>query len=109
MSDATSNRPGVDSSGAPSLRRTLSLPLVVLYGLGTTVGAGIYALTGVVAGSAGMWAFAAFGIAAVLAGFTAASYAALSSRYPVAAAEVVFARPSALSRFRVCCRGAGWW
>ena len=39
----------------PALRRNLSLPLLVLYGLGTTVGAGIYALTGKIAGLAGAW------------------------------------------------------
>ena len=35
------------------LKRTLSLPLMVLYGLGPTIGAGIYALIGEVAGIAG--------------------------------------------------------
>ena len=75
-----------------ALRRTLSLPMLVLYGLGTTIGAGIYALTGAVAGSAGMLAFASFGLAALLAGFTAASYAELSSRYPFAAAQAVYMR-----------------
>ncbi|MBW2714187.1 MAG: hypothetical protein JRC77_10615 [Deltaproteobacteria bacterium] len=38
------------------LQRHLNLPLLVLYGLGTTVEAGIYALTGKVAGQAGMLA-----------------------------------------------------
>ena len=38
------------------LRRSISLELLVLYGLGTTVGAGIYALTGEIAGEAGVWA-----------------------------------------------------
>ena len=42
------------------LRRTISLPWLVLYGLGTTIGAGVYALTGVVAGRAGMQAPVAF-------------------------------------------------
>ena len=36
-------------SAQPTLRRSLSLPLLVLYGLGTTIGAGIYALTGKIA------------------------------------------------------------
>ena len=63
------------SSGgdAPALRRNITLPWLVLYGLGTTVGAGIYALTGVVAGRAGMFAPAAFVLAAFLAFFTALS------------------------------------
>ena len=39
-----------------SLNRVLSLPVLTLYGLGTTVGAGFYALVGKVAGQAGTWA-----------------------------------------------------
>ena len=35
------------------LRRVLSLPLLTLYGVGTIVGAGFYALLGKVAGMAG--------------------------------------------------------
>ena len=33
----------------PTLKRNLSWPLIFLYGLGTTIGVGIYALTGEVA------------------------------------------------------------
>jgi APA family basic amino acid/polyamine antiporter len=73
-----------------TLRRSVSLPWLVLYGLGTTVGAGIYALTGVVAGRAGMYAPAAFVLAAVLAFFTALSFAELSSRFPRAGGEAVY-------------------
>ena len=36
------------------LKRSINLPLLVLYGLGTIVGGGIYALLGKVAGQAGM-------------------------------------------------------
>ena len=34
----------------PKLRRRLSLTLVILYGLGVTIGAGIYVLIGATAG-----------------------------------------------------------
>ena len=34
---------------ATSLKRTLTLPLLVLYGLGVTIGAGIYVLIGAAA------------------------------------------------------------
>ncbi|MEZ4216013.1 MAG: APC family permease [Myxococcota bacterium] len=79
--------------GAPgSLERRLGPVALVLYGLGTTVGAGIYALTGEVARVAGAWAFASFALAALLAGASAASFAALSARFPRAAAEAVFVR-----------------
>ncbi|MGI9598358.1 MAG: APC family permease, partial [Acidimicrobiales bacterium] len=74
----------------PTLRRRLSLPLVVLYGLGTTIGAGIYALTGEVAGEAGMRAPLSFLVSAMLAGVTAIGFAELAGRLPKAAGEAVF-------------------
>ncbi len=73
-----------------SLRRTISGPLLVFYGVGTMLGAGIYALIGEVAGSAGIYAPAAFAIAAVIAGLTATSFAEFSSRYPKSAGEAVY-------------------
>jgi basic amino acid/polyamine antiporter, APA family len=42
--------------GAVPLRRRLGLALLVLYGTGITVGAGIYVLIGAVAGHAGIYA-----------------------------------------------------
>lgn len=50
----------------PTLRRRLSLVHITLYGLGTTIGAGIYALIGEVAGAAGMFAPISFLVAALL-------------------------------------------
>ena len=64
--------------------------MLVLYGLGTTIGAGIYALTGEVAGSAGMRAPLAFLMSALLAGVTAIGFAELAGRLPKAAGEAVF-------------------
>jgi amino acid transporter len=72
------------------LRRDVSLPMLVLYGLGTTVGAGIYALTGEVAGQAGMRAPLSFLVSAMLAGITAIGFAELAGRLPKAAGEAVF-------------------
>lgn len=83
----------------PSLKQALSLPLIVLYGLGTTVGAGIYALTGKVAGVAGMHAPLSFLLAAVLVGFTAFSFAELSSRLPYSAGAARFVRTAFDSRW----------
>lgn len=74
------------------LNRTLGLPLLVLYGLGTVVGAGIYAVIGEVATSAGVYAPLAFFVAAVMALFSAMSLAELSARYPKSAGEAVFVR-----------------
>lgn len=82
------------------LQREVSLPMLVLYGLGTTVGAGIYALTGEVAGVAGMRAPLSFLVAAVLAGVTGLSFAELAGRLPRAAGEAVFVE-HAFARRRV--------
>jgi len=80
------------------LRRSLGLVQIVLYGLGTTIGAGIYALVGEVAGVAGTAAPAAFAIAVLMAGFTAFSFAEMVARFPFSAGSAVyvhegFARP----------------
>ena len=58
-------------NGSVTLKRSLSLPMLVLYGLGTTIGAGIYALIGEIAGVAGYLAPFSFLLAALLAGVTA--------------------------------------
>jgi amino acid transporter len=54
------------------------------------IGGGIYALTGKIAGEAGMYAPFSFALSACLAFLTALSYAELSSRYPVSAGEVKY-------------------
>ena len=76
------------------LRRALSLPLLVFYGLGVTVGAGIFALIGEIVRSAGDGATAAFVIAGVIAGVTGVSYAFLSAEYPRAGGEAVYVNMS---------------
>lgn len=81
-----------------TLRRQLSLPLLVLYGVGITVGAGIYVLIGEVAGSAGVFAPWSFLLAAVVMIFTVASYAELSTRYPVSAGEAAYVDAAFRSR-----------
>lgn len=75
-----------------ALRRRLSLPLLVLYGVGVTIGAGIYVLIGSVAGHAGMHAPLAFVLAAIVMGLTVGSYAELCTRYPVAAGEAAYVK-----------------
>jgi APA family basic amino acid/polyamine antiporter len=75
-----------------ALRRRLSLPLLVLYGIGVTIGAGIYVLIGSVAGHAGMHAPLAFVLAAIVMGLTVGSYAELCTRYPVAAGEAAYVK-----------------
>ncbi len=72
------------------LKRGLSLWLLVFYGLGNILGAGIYVLVGKVAGSAGLFAPVAFFTASLVAMFTALSYAELAARYPLSAGEAVY-------------------
>src|SRR3954447_25066866 len=74
------------------LRRRLGLPLLVLYGTGITIGAGIYVLIGAVAGHAGAYAPWSFFLAAVVMAFTVGSYIELSTRYPVSAGEAAYVR-----------------
>lgn len=76
----------------PALNRRLNLPLLVFYGLGTTIGAGIFVLVGKVAGRAGMAAPVSFLVASVLAAFTAFSFAELVGRYPRSAGEALYVR-----------------
>jgi len=76
----------------PELRRSLSLPLVVLYGLGVTIGAGIYVLLGATAGRAGIHAPLSFVLASAVVAFSAASFAELSARFPVSAGEAAYVR-----------------
>ncbi len=64
--------------------------MLTLYGLGTILGAGIYVLIGKVALYAGLYAPIAFILAALLAGLSGYSYAALSSRHPKSAGEAVY-------------------
>ena len=75
-----------------TLKRSVNLPLLTLYGLGTIIGAGIYVLVGEVAQLAGIFSPISFLIAAVIAGFTAFTYAELSSRYPKSAGEAFYAK-----------------
>lgn len=74
----------------PTLKRSLGLWLVALYGLGNIVGAGIYVLIGKVAGEAGTGTVLAFAIASVVASLTALSYMELSARFPVSAGATAF-------------------
>ncbi|NJO32326.1 MAG: amino acid permease [Rhodospirillales bacterium] len=86
------------ASASASLTRSLSLAHATLYGLGVTIGAGIYVLIGAAAARAGMHAPLAFVVAAALMALSAASFAELACRYPVAAGEAAYARVAFGSR-----------
>ena len=82
-----------------ALRRRLGLPLLVLYGVGITIGAGIYVLIGAVAGYAGIYAPWSFVLAALVMAFTVASYAEMSTRIPVSAGEAAYVKAAFHSRW----------
>lgn len=90
--DADSRRlpPEKTQPDSPQLIRSLTLTHAVLYGLGVTIGAGIYVLVGAAAGRSGMHAPLAFIAAAIVMGLTAASFAELGTRMPVAASEAAY-------------------
>ena len=82
----------MSSQAGPGLQRSLSLLQATLYGLGVTIGAGIYVLVGAAAARAGMHAPLAFLLAALLMALSAASFAELAGRLPVAAGEAAYVR-----------------
>lgn len=72
------------------LKRTISWKMLALYGLGNILGAGIYVLIGEVAqesGDALLWSFVGAGI---VASFTAVTYGAMASEYPVSAGAAIY-------------------
>jgi amino acid transporter len=83
---------------SPGLRRRLGLPLLVLYGVGITIGAGIYVLIGAVAGHAGQYAPWSFLLAGAVMTLTVGSYAELATRFPVSAGEAAYVRAAFRSR-----------
>jgi len=91
----------------PRLERRLGFFLVLFYGLGTTVGAGIYALPGAIAAEVGYRAPLAFVGAALLAACSAFSFAELSARYPVSAGEARYVREAFGPRFLPLVVGLG--
>ena len=73
------------------LRRGISGPLLFAFILGDVLGAGIYALMGVLAGRVGGTLWAPLLVALLLALLTAGSYAELVTKYPRAGGAAVFA------------------
>lgn len=82
-----------------SLKRELGFLELTLYGIGVILGAGIYVLIGQAIGLAGNNVWLSFVIAAIIASFTALSYAELVSLFPKSGAESVFAREAFSSKF----------
>ena len=74
------------------LKRTLGLTEAVFFGTGSILGAGIYAIVGKVAGFSGNMIWLSFAIASITALMSAFSYAELSSMFPSAGGEYVYAK-----------------
>ncbi len=81
-----------------SLEKSISLPQAIIYGIGIILGAGIYALIGEAAGIAGNAVWLSFVFAAIIASFTAFSYAELSTIFSKSAAEYVYVERSTNSK-----------
>ena len=72
------------------LKRAISSRMLILFIVGDILGAGIYALTGKVAGEVGGAIWVPFLVAFLLAGMTATAYAELAGKYPQAAGAALY-------------------
>lgn len=72
------------------LVRTLGLVQLIAIGIGASIGAGIFVLTGTAANAAGPAAAVSFGLAALVAALDATCYAELASRFPVVGSAFMY-------------------
>lgn len=72
------------------LKKSLGTIRLTLFGIGTTIGGGIYSVIGVAAGQADYSLWISLIVAAIAAGLSALSYAELASSFPNAGAEFIF-------------------
>lgn len=87
----TETRAGDDDLDGGPLKRGITGPLLFLFILGDVLGAGIYALMGVLSEDVGGALWAPLLVALLLALLTAGSYAELVTKYPKAGGAAVFA------------------
>jgi len=92
VTETTDTTSTAGTGSGTRLRRAVTAPLLFLFILGDVLGAGVYALVGVMADEAGgmIWLplLAALGMALL----TAASYAELVTKYPQAGGSAVYAQ-----------------
>ena len=74
------------------LNKTLGLPMLIFYGTGMILGAGIYSIIGKASAVTGETLWLGFAFAGISAFLTALSYAELSTMFPKAGAEFVYLR-----------------
>jgi len=82
--------PECATSSQPKLERSITLPWLIFYGVGVTVGAGIFALIGEILALAGDKTPLSFLVAGAIAAVTGVSYILLVRRFPKAGGEAVF-------------------
>lgn len=82
----------VQSNQRNILARAITGPLLFMFILGDVLGAGIYALVGVIAGEVGGAVWVPLLVALAMALLTATSYAELVTKYPRAGGAAVFAQ-----------------
>ncbi|MCX4236077.1 APC family permease [Streptomyces ortus] len=93
MTQSDPSRPGPSGAGSTlELRRTLGVGDAVVIGLGSMIGAGIFAALGPAARAAGSGLLLALGIAAVVAYCNATASARLAARYPASGGTYVYGR-----------------
>lgn len=92
MADEIQNQgsSGKSSNESHSLKKSLSLPLLIFYGVGTMLGLGVYIFIGQVIGEAGMLSPFSFIIAGIVALFSGLSFGELAGRIPKSAGEMNF-------------------
>ena len=90
MAEPTETTETTQTKSRIELKRSITLIPLTLYGIGVTVGAGIYVLVGEAAGAAGSAAPLSFILAALVVAPTAFSFGELSSRLPRSAGEAVY-------------------
>lgn len=83
--------PTANTPPTPTLKRAITGAMLTLFILGDVLGAGVYALAGVIAGEVGGAVWVALLVALGFALLTAGSYAELVTKYPHAGASAVFA------------------
>jgi amino acid transporter len=93
------------ASPATKLRRVVTLPVLILYAVGVSVGAGIFVLVGRISGLSGTLAPMAFLLAGIIVAFTAFTFAEFASRLPRAAGEAAYVNAAFNSRALTCIIG----
>ncbi|MBD3947007.1 APC family permease [Nocardioides ganghwensis] len=112
MSTTEATQQDVHGQGGGDLKRVLGPKLLLLFIVGDILGAGVYAVTGRIAGQVGGVAWLPFLVAFAVATVTAYSYLELVTKYPQAAGAALYAHKAFgihfitfLVAFTVVCSG----